>query len=201
MKLRTTALAASALTLALILAGCSPSADDSGTDGMPGMEHSSSTPSADVEAVNASDEMFVQMMIPHHEQAIEMADTILGKTGVDERVIALAEEIKGAQGPEIEQMNAWLAAWGAEGAADGMGHDMGDGMMSEDDMVALGAADGNEAARLFLEQMIVHHEGAIEMAQTEVDAGSHPDVIALAQAVIDGQTAEITTMQDLLESI
>ncbi len=76
-----------------------------------------------------------------------------------------------------------------------MGH--GDGMMSDDDMRALEDADGTEASRLFLEQMIVHHEGAIEMAQAEVSAGSDPRAVELARAIIDSQTAEIQTMRDL----
>ena len=79
--------------------------------------------------------------------------------------------------------------------------DMGDGMMSADDMAALDAAEGAEAARLFLEQMITHHEGAIEMAQVELSEGRHPDVIALAQTIADAQTAEIALMRDLLAQI
>ena len=84
----------------------------------------------------------------------------------------------------------------ASGDMSGMGH--GDGMMSDGDMAALEAADGAEAARLFLEQMIVHHEGAIEMAQTELDQGANEEVIALAQAILDTQTTEIATMENLL---
>ena len=62
---------------------------------------------------------------------------------------------------------------------DGMDH--GDGMMTEDDLAALESADGTAASRLFLEQMIVHQqEGAVEMAQTQVDDGSDPDAVELA---------------------
>ena len=138
------------------------------------------------------------MMIPHHEQAVEMSDTILGKDGIDDQVQALAQQIKDAQAPEIELMQSWLTNWGmgASGDMSGMGH--GDGMMSDGDMAALEAADGAEAARLFLEQMIVHHEGAIEMAQTELDQGANEEVIALAQAILDTQTTEIATMENLL---
>ena len=78
---------------------------------------------------------------------------------------------------------------------------MDDGMMSEDDMVALEAADGAEAARLFLEQMIMHHQGAIEMAQAEIEGGINPDAVALAQTIVEAQTAEIASMQDLLTQI
>jgi uncharacterized protein (DUF305 family) len=73
--------------------------------------------------------------------------------------------------------------------------------MSEDDMAALDSATGAEASRLFLEQMTMHHEGAIDMAQDEVDNGQNPDAIAMAQTIIDTQTAEIATMQELLAQL
>ena len=79
--------------------------------------------------------------------------------------------------------------------------DHGGGMMSGDDMAALEAATGAEASRLFLEQMTMHHEGAITMAQDEVDNGQNPDAIAMAQTIIDTQTAEIATMQELLAQL
>ncbi len=193
-KFRWTVLAVVPLAVAVSLAGCAYV----GGGSMPGMDQggmSSTSPSAQV---NAADEMFVMMMIPHHEQAVEMSDTILGKDGIDDQVQALAQQIKDAQGPEIELMQSWLTSWGrsASGDMSGMGH--GDGMMSDGDMAALEAADGAEAARLFLEQMIVHHEGAIEMAQTELDAGANEEVIALAQAILEAQAAEIATMENLL---
>lgn len=76
-----------------------------------------------------------------------------------------------------------------------------DGMMTEEDMAALDAATGTEASRLFLEQMIVHHEGAVEMAQIEVDSGTNPDAVAMAQAIIDTQNIEIETMREILQSL
>jgi len=184
------------LVLALGLAGCTGNSDA----GMPGTEHgthpSASTDSAS--AVNSADAMFVTMMIPHHQQAIEMSDMLLGKTGADEQVRALARRVKDAQGPEIEQMETWLAEWNMEPAGQ-MSH--GDGMMSADDMEALEAAQGNDAARLYLEQMIVHHEGAIEMAEVQLEEGRNPDVVALAQAVVDTQAAEIAEMRELLTQL
>ena len=177
-KMRLAAVAAVPLAAVLFLAGC---ADNGGS--MPGMDHggSSSAPSESAEAdFNMADSMFAMMMIPHHQQAVEMSDTILGKDGIDDQVQALAQQIKDAQAPEIELMQSWLTNWGRSSSGDmsGMGH--GDGMMSDGDMAALEAADGAEAARLFLEQMIVHHEGAIEMAQTEQAEGEFPDALALA---------------------
>ncbi|WP_448258371.1 DUF305 domain-containing protein [Microbacterium aurum] len=194
-KFRWTVLTVVPLAVAVSLAGCAYV----GGGSMPGMgQGGMMSPTSPSAQVNAADEMFVIMMIPHHEQAVEMSDTILGKDGIDDQVQALAQQIKDAQAPEIELMQSWLTNWGMSSSGDmsGMGH--GDGMMSDGDMAALEAADGAEAARLFLEQMIVHHEGAIEMAQTELDAGANEEVIALAQTILEAQAAEIATMQNLL---
>ena len=146
-------------------------------------------------AANAADSKFVMMMIPHHEQAIEMADTILAKPDIDPRVLDLAEQIKKAQGPEIELMKGWLDDWGF-GSMGGMDH--GGGMMSGDDMAALDSASGTKAVSLFLTQMIEHHQGALTMAETEIANGQNPDVITLAKNIVTSQTAEIATMQQLL---
>lgn len=200
MKLRTFTLSSGVLAIALVLAGCSTP-----PGGMAGMDHSSTpAPSPDVSTVfNNADEMFVTGMIAHHQQAIEMADLVLNKEGVDARVTTLALEIKDAQGPEIDEMNLWLEDWGITmpgSGMEGMDHGSG-GMMSEDDMSALEAASGADASRLFLEQMIQHHQGAIDMAQQELDNGENPDALELAQAIIDAQTAEISTMHDLLATL
>jgi|TARA_B100000519_G_scaffold197767_1_gene206079 uncharacterized protein (DUF305 family) len=197
-KIRAAALVAVPLAAALFLAGC---ADNGGS--MPGMDHggSDSSPSDSAADFNAADEMFATMMIPHHEQAVEMSDMILAKSDVDPRVLELAQQIKDAQQPEIDTMEGWLEDWGVDGMdMGGMDHG-GDGMMSEEDMAALEAATGPEAARLFLEQMILHHQGAIEMAEAELQDGKNADALALAQAVVDTQSAEITTMQDLLTQL
>lgn len=202
MRIRTIALASGALiTTILVLAGC---AQSSTTGAMPGMDHGSTpmTPSESTSNVNYADETFVTMMIPHHEQAIEMADLILGKDGIDERVSDLAQQIKDAQGPEIETMKSWLSAWDTpydSSETGGMNH--GGGMMSDDDMAALESATGAEASRLFLEQMTQHHQGAIDMAQTELVTGQNADALALAQTIIDAQTAEIATMQNILGTL
>ena len=185
------------LTAMLALGGCAVTT--SGTD-MPGMNHGDG-PAAMTDAVaNQADIMFATMMIPHHEQAIEMSDMLLGKNGVDPEVVALAERIKAAQRPEITQMETWLDEWGAH-PADMGGMDHGSGMMSDESMQALEAANGAEASRLFLEQMIVHHEGAIEMAEAEVENGEDPEAIALAEKIIADQTAEIAEMRQLLSEL
>lgn len=144
------------------------------------------------------------MMIPHQQQAVEMADTMLGKEGPDAAMLELAQRIRDAQQPEIELMQGWLEEWGADaGDAGHGGHGGagGDGMMSDQDMAALGRADGAEASRLFLEQMIVHHEGAVEMAEAELQGGQHAEALELAQQVIDAQTSEIAEMRQLLTEL
>jgi uncharacterized protein (DUF305 family) len=192
---------AAPFVLALVLVGCTTGGTSTG---MPGMDHGGgmSSPSATVQGeVTMADSMFVMMMIPHHEQAIEMSDIILAKSGIAQPVLDLAQQIKDAQAPEIELMEGWLDEWGMPSSGGMGGMDHGDGMMSQDDMDALEEADGSEAARLFLEQMIVHHEGAIDMAEEELEDGADPEVLALAQTIIESQTAEIATMRELLTEI
>ena len=191
--LRTSLIAAAVLTTALTLSACgSPAAETPAADGNTG----GSTASAS--AANAADVDFAQMMIPHHEQAVEMSDDLLGKHGTDPRVVALATEIKAAQEPEIAQLTDWLGEWGADlGGMSDMDHGT-DGMMSEADMMMLDSTSGADADQVFLELMIVHHEGAIAMAQTHLDEGKNADAQALSTAIVASQSAEIAVMTDLL---
>lgn len=177
-------LATAAVAAALMLSACSTT--------------SVSTSAA---AFNSADVTFAQMMIPHHEQAVEMSDDILAKDGIDQQVVDLATEIKAAQEPEITLLKEWLTIWDADEAGmPGMDHGS-DGMMSADDMTALQDASGEEASRLFLEQMTVHHEGAIVMAQVELDEGESTDAQALAEAIVTTQTDEIAVMNDILGTL
>ncbi|MBX3100718.1 MAG: DUF305 domain-containing protein [Salinibacterium sp.] len=193
MKIRTIALLSGALATTLALAGCSMVGPNTGDGSSPTTSSSSESSSA-----NSADITFAMQMVAHHEQAVEMAQMVLDKEGVDPRVTKLAQNIKDAQGPEIDTMNQWLDSWGAGGPMDGM--DMG-GTMSDADMAALEAASGSEANRLFLEQMTVHHKGAIDMAKTELQDGQNADALALAQKIVDDQTAEIARMKDLLGTL
>ncbi|TFD80918.1 DUF305 domain-containing protein [Cryobacterium sp. Sr8] len=195
LKTRTYILAAAALAAALTLSACT--GGTAGTNGG-GSSDTSNAPSAS--AANAADVTFAQMMIPHHEQAVEMSDDILAKDGVDQRVVDLATQIKAAQDPEIKQLKTWLTAWGADEGMSGM-NDGTRGMMSDDDMMALKEASGADADRLFLEQMTLHHEGAIVMAQTELDTGENADAKAMAQAIVTSQSAEIQYMKELLATL
>ncbi|MBM3662772.1 MAG: DUF305 domain-containing protein [Actinobacteria bacterium] len=155
---------------------------------------------------NSIDVAFAQGMIPHHAQAVEMSELAATNTSNPE-VQALATEIVAAQGPEIELMTEWLTAWGAEvpdpeaSMAENMemaGGMMMSGMISESDFEKLRAARDAEFDRLYLELIILHHDGAIEMAQQELDGGDSPEAKELAQQIIDVQQAEITRVEALL---
>lgn len=191
---RTIPLAALVLSTALAVTGCA--GDAPAEPDAPRAD--ASTPAATPQPFDDADVQFAQMMIPHHEQAVEMSDILLAKDGVDPEVRELAEQIRDAQQPEIDTMRAWLDEWGAEEVDDAGGAHAGHGMMSAGDLDALEDADGADASRLFLEQMIVHHEGAIMMADIQAEDGEHPDAVRMAEQIIATQAEEIELMRDLL---
>ncbi|MBP2450812.1 DUF305 domain-containing protein [Mycolicibacterium lutetiense] len=216
-------LSAGAVVAAVLVAGCSNQSTDGAADATTATS-AAATPQASGQADNAAhndaDVMFAHHMIPHHEQAVEMSDVLLAKPGIDARVIDLATQIKGAQAPEIAQMQGWLKQWGnppmppmPQGDGDmghgDMGHgDMGQagmpamqGMVSEADMTALRNAQGVEAAKLYLTHMIAHHEGAITMADDEIKDGQYPAAVELAHAIVKTQQQEIDTMRQVLGSL
>jgi len=151
---------------------------------------------------NDADVEFVQGMIPHHEQAIVMADMV--KRGyVSDAVADLADGIRAAQTPEINVMRDLLAEWGKEEDSHAMhmsdDHSM-HGMMSQNDLDALDMMSGPEFERMWLEMMIEHHEGAVTMSQQVLSDGRDPRVQALADAIIAAQRDEISRMKALLGS-
>jgi uncharacterized protein (DUF305 family) len=169
---------------------------------------SATTPAAGTEAHNNADVWFVRHMIPHHQQAIEMSDIVLAKQGIDPRVTELANKIKTAQGPEIQQMQDCLNQWGnpsmptmAPGDMQMPAHGGMPGMLSERELNALREAKGVDASRLFLTQMIAHHEGAISVAQTEIEEGHYPPAVAMARSIVTTQQQEIDTMKGVLASL
>ncbi|TFC03837.1 DUF305 domain-containing protein [Cryobacterium adonitolivorans] len=201
-KPRTYLLTAAAIAAALTLSACSGGTTDTGSSAAPSSPDSSAS---SVDFADADIE-FAQMMIPHHEQAVEMSDDLLAKDGIDQRIVDLATEIKAAQEPEIKQLESWLTAWGIDDTSSSemdmseMDHGT-DGMMSDDEMNALKSASSEDAGKLFLEQMTVHHEGAIAMAQTEIDEGQNPDAVDMATNIVDSQTAELDVMNDILATL
>lgn len=202
---RAAILATGALLGALTLAACSNDDDPGDMEGMDhGTDQSSTSADADPEAdFNEADVMFAQMMIPHHEQAIEMSDIVLANPDVSPEVADLAQQIKDAQEPEIETLTSWLTEWGSDPAEEMDHGDMStdSGMMSEEDLANLESATGAEVNRLFLEQMIMHHEGAVAMAQDQVDNGQNPDAVALAEDIVTTQEAEIATMGSIMGTL
>lgn len=181
---KTPALAALVLALSLALSACGSDAEDN----------------------NEADVAFATEMLQHHSQAIEMVDLTEGRT-LDPEVARLAEQIKAAQAPEIETMTEWLTEWGEPvpdvgggmSNMDGMEMDSSmPGMMSADEMTELENAPDGEFQQLWLEMMIEHHTGAVEMAETEESDGQYQPALDLAEEIQESQTAEIETMQDLL---
>lgn len=154
---------------------------------------------------NDQDVTFLQDMVPHHTQALEMAKLAATRAGSAE-VMTLAADIANAQQPEIDRMSQWLSDWGAPASSDEMG-DMtgmdhggmsGDGMMSQEDMQSLGATSGTDFDEAFLTMMIEHHSGAITMANTETTDGKYAGAVALATSIQLTQQAEINQMKALL---
>jgi uncharacterized protein (DUF305 family) len=187
------------LAAGVVLAGCSSS--DKSTD-MPGMGSASSTAAAPAPQGdhNAADVTFAQQMIPHHQQAVEMAKLVPART-TNQQVLDLAGQIQQAQDPEIQTMTGWLRKWGAPTPTTGMaGMDHGStpGMMATDDMTKLGQAKAADFDHMWLQMMVQHHQGAIAMANTELQEGSSSDAKQLARNIIDSQQKEIATMNGLL---
>ncbi len=190
---------------ALVLAGCSTDTT------APSASTTAPAPNATatVGTANQADVEFAQMMIVHHQGALDMARLAAGRAG-SPKVAELARRIEAAQQPEIETMTGWLDQWGAEplaeaGAMPGMDHgsmtdtDAG-GMASDADMRRLAEASGPQFDAAFLDLMTVHHQGAVAMAQTEVEDGRNAAAVDLARRVIADQTAEIELMGQLLAS-
>ncbi len=206
MRTRAPAVTAASLALAAVLAGCGSSGGTSGSGSMPGMDHSGGSMSSSPSQAtgSAADIAFAQLMIPHHQQAVEMADLALANASSAE-VKALATQIKAAQDPEIATMSGWLTMWGAPMQMDSAaGHDMGgmamSGMMSDQDMADLEAAQGTEFDQMWLQMMIAHHQGAAQMANDVLASTDDEQVKMLAEAIVAGQTAEIEMMKSLFAS-
>ncbi|QIK74406.1 DUF305 domain-containing protein [Nocardioides piscis] len=202
------ALGAAALTLAVAYGAVGCGSDDDPTS-------TAAAPSATEH--NDADVAFASDMLQHHAQALSMVDLTLDRP-LDPEVVELAEQVRSAQGPEIETFTDWLTEWGEpipetmrdhSNAGHG-GHDVGDsmegmdtdmpGMMSAEDMTGLQQAEDADFQAMWLEMMIEHHEGAVEMAEAHTDEGRYAPAIELARDIAEGQTAEIAEMQRLLDS-
>ena len=150
---------------------------------------------------NEADVMFAQMMIPHHEQAIELADIALDPTLMaSEQVKTLASQIKLAQDPEIDLMTQWLTDWDQPLMDMSEEHDMSmDGMLSVDEIAALGQLMGEEFDQAWASAMIAHHKGALKMAKTVKEDGQSTLVLDLANLIVQAQQSEIAVLETLLD--
>lgn len=212
-------LAPLAALAAAALVACGGSSGDSQATTTGGNPTSAGAPGAGTTAAgphNDIDVEFAQMMIPHHQQAVEMAKLAAGRAG-NPQVKQLAATIAAAQQPEIATMTGWLTAWGEPTTMPGMpgmptasggghgGHDMGGGtmpgMMSEGDMMILESLTGTEFDRSFLTMMTAHHQGAIDMAKAAQGEGLYKPAIELAKSIQTSQTTEIRTMKQLLAQL
>jgi uncharacterized protein (DUF305 family) len=178
--------------LALLAAACAGTETETATP--------AATAPADTDAsYNDADITFLQGMVPHHQQAVEMSQLVPDRTDRTE-LQDLADEIIAAQEAEIAQMEQFLADAGEEPDADHMGGDMGgdmggmSGMMTDEEMSRLADIEGTEFDLMFIDMMTEHHEGAIESAREVIADGENPEVRQLAEQIIDEQEREIAQM-------
>lgn len=191
---------------AVLLAACGGDGDD-----MSGMDHGSGNSSASATAeagatagdFNDADVTFAQMMIPHHEQALEMAQLADGRAS-DAEIKDIAAKIEKAQDPEIKTMTGWLESWNKPTAMEsmpGMDHGSGDGMMSDADMEHFKGMKGTEFDKMFAEMMIEHHNGAISMAKDEQKNGKNADAVKMAGDIVKGQSSEVMQLKSILDRL
>ncbi|WP_328404834.1 DUF305 domain-containing protein [Nocardia sp. NBC_00403] len=209
---KTLEIAISGLTaVALIVAGCSNNNDSGSTpptspstsmpsmSGMPGMPGTATTPTSPA-AYNDADVMFLQMMYPHHAQAVEMADLVPSRSQ-NQQVLDLAVRIKNAQAPEMAQISSLLQSFGkpAPTADSGTMSHGTPGMMNPEQLSSLKALSGKEFDTMWLNMMIDHHTGAIDMGKTEQTSGTNTDAKNLADTIVSAQQGEIDQMKAMLE--
>ncbi|MEV0601974.1 DUF305 domain-containing protein [Streptomyces sp. NPDC050315] len=217
-QIRRIALVTTAVTAGLVLTACGSSNDTGNSQHHGGKASATATPGKENPApgqFNDADVMFAQMMIPHHQQAMEMSELADGRAK-DAEIKELATEIAKAQGPEIKKMHSWLTAWdkpespsstpGMDHGSGGMEHGSGGthemaGMMTGKDMKELKAASGTEFDKKFAQMMIGHHDGAIEMAKDEQKNGKNATAKKLADAVVKGQSTEVEQLKKILDRL
>ena len=191
---RTLPIATITLSASLALSGCSlPSVSDVGSM-MDHMDHVTGMAQDLIGTLTNTDVMFAQMMIAHHQQAVDMG-TLAETHASDPAVKEIAARIKSEQAPEIEQMKKWLKD---AGKSESMDHEMPmQGMLTKEQLDTLAAATGPEFDKMYLNFMILHHQGAVLMAQM-VENSTNSQVSDFAKAIIETQNAEIKEMQELL---
>lgn len=194
---------------AIALAACSPPSQHDSTlpptsssmpmsgHDMPGMSGTSTAPAA--ATFNDADVMFLQMMYPHHAQAVEMAKLVPTRSQ-NQQVKDLAAAIEKAQAPEMQQMTTLLADFGKPAPSATMSHSM-PGLMTPQQMTELTGLSGAAFDKMWLQMMVEHHQGAITMAGDELKSGTNADAKKMAESIVTTQQAEITTMNGMLATM
>lgn len=199
------AAALAAVVLAVVLAACTRPADTAG-DGQSGSQ-STETPviTGEPAGFNADDIAFADNMIAHHKQAIELSKLVPDRS-TNPELVALASRIPAVQQPEINILNVFLVQWNENpevGSSDADGHaghgQPMQGMVDDATVSKLESLRGAEFDKLWLESMIGHHQGAVEMANTEIADGENVDAIAMAKTMVATQEGEIGQMKQMLE--
>jgi uncharacterized protein (DUF305 family) len=223
--MRSTLARAAVISLLMLVVACSegsaPEDDETAArseivqPGRPGEPMETLDPDTTLSSEPASlgDKLFVQMMVPHHAQALDMCELARTRAS-DEQVVAVARRIKGAQGPEILTLSSWLQSQGVEvpesmeditGHEGHHGHDGHEmtmpGMLTDREMRELRSARGAEFDRLFLKRMIQHHEGAVVMADSELTTGREQMALEMAGEIEAGQSAEIQRLREILAQL
>ena len=194
---RRVAAALAAVAAALFLSSCSSPA----SDGHTGQEHTDEPVITGQPAgYNADDVAFATDMIPHHQQAVELSAMVPDRS-TNAELIALAQQVSAEQQPEINVMKVFLVQWNenpdTSSGHEGHGNTMA-GMVDEATMAKLKSLTGAEFNKLWLESMISHHQGAIEMAKAEIANGDNVDAKALAKNIVTTQEAEMGQMKQML---
>src|SRR6266568_2290094 len=181
-------LAGTGIAAALLIAGCSSSSGGSAASttapmaNMPGMSQSRASTAPARTDFNDADVTFLDMMYPHHAQAVEMAKLAPSRSQ-NPQLIALAANIEKAQAPEMTQFADLLHSFGKPAPSSMMDHPM-NGVMSQDQMTALQNSTGAAFDAMWLKMMTEHHQGAVAMSNTELASGANPDAKALARNII-----------------
>ena len=201
-----------AVPTAVLLSSCSSPASDGHADHQHGSESSQSSAAEHPAAFNDQDVDFATNMIPHHQEAVEMAE-LVPERSTNPAVLKLAADISAAQGPEIETLKVFLVQWKEGGnnptatsqspdpheGHGGMDPSMNmQGMVDAAAIANLASLKGPEFDKAWMQAMIAHHEGAIQMANAEIAGGTNVDAKKLAQQIVTAQQGEITQMKQML---
>jgi uncharacterized protein (DUF305 family) len=189
-----------ALAVALFLSSCSGPAGTSGVGTTDHQHTDEAVITGQPAGYNADDVAFATNMVPHHQQAVDLSALVPDRS-TNAALIALAQQISAAQQPEINVMKVLLVQWNEnpDASSGHAGHGSAtQGMVDAATMTKLESLNGAEFDNLWLESMIGHHQGAIEMAKAEIANGDNVDAKTLAKNIVDTQEAEIGQMKQML---